>query len=313
MRREIACFTNQSGHVTGKRDGRTESLHSALLLLLFTSLMAASGWLWHWDQVLYDLQLGILPGEPAADIGIVAVDEQSLEQLGPWPWSRDLHARLVEQLTQAGARAIVLDLPLAATAGVDPEAEKRLIQAVAASDRVFLPVTPEQRSLDAKSLASTPLPALANVAAGLGHNNLVPDRDGVVRGFYLFEGLGEVSRPHITLALRQWLEPGLAGESSVPFASQRSKAQRIYRRGHRLIPFTGATGSYSRYSYSRVLAGDFPADLFQDRIVLVGVTTGIQGDGLPTPLSGRELPMPEVRAEQGDRHRTPAQATRSGR
>lgn len=81
-----------------------------LILLLFTALMAGSGWLWRWVQVLYDLQLGFLSSYASDDVVIVAIDERSLEALGRWPWPRELHARLVEQLTLAGARAIVFDV-----------------------------------------------------------------------------------------------------------------------------------------------------------------------------------------------------------
>ena len=87
--------------------GLPERFRGALIALLFTALLAASGWLWRWDQLLYDLQLSLLASEPSEEIVIVAVDKQSLDALGRWPWSREVHARLIEQLTLAGARAIV--------------------------------------------------------------------------------------------------------------------------------------------------------------------------------------------------------------
>ncbi|MGL1446992.1 CHASE2 domain-containing protein, partial [Vibrio parahaemolyticus] len=34
-------------------------------------------------------------------IVIVDIDERSINELGRWPWSRDLVAKLVEQMTQA--------------------------------------------------------------------------------------------------------------------------------------------------------------------------------------------------------------------
>lgn len=278
----------------GKIYGVTERLRSMLLMLLFTSLLAASGWLWHWDQVLYDLQLRALSGDPADDIVIVAVDEQSLQAQGRWPWSREVHARLVEQLTLAGARAIVLDFYLGKADGAEPAADSRLIQALAASDRVFLPVVLKRQQMGGIQVASMPLPELANVATGLGQVVLQPDADGIARGIYLYAGFGETPWPHLMLTLREWLQASQADESSLPLASQAVDAQQLNRYGYRLIPFGGPTGSYAHYAYSRVLDGDFEADLFRDRIVLVGVTAGGLDNAVATPISGREMAMPEV-------------------
>ncbi|MEO1198791.1 MAG: CHASE2 domain-containing protein, partial [Pseudomonadota bacterium] len=43
------------------------------------------------------------------NVVIVDVDETSLGELGQWPWPRSLIADLVDQLDQAGARAIAFD------------------------------------------------------------------------------------------------------------------------------------------------------------------------------------------------------------
>ena len=42
-------------------------------------------------------------------VRVVAVDEESLKQLGQWPWRRERLAALVEALKNAGAAAIVFD------------------------------------------------------------------------------------------------------------------------------------------------------------------------------------------------------------
>ncbi|HXI51714.1 MAG TPA: CHASE2 domain-containing protein, partial [Candidatus Saccharimonadales bacterium] len=61
----------------------------------------------------YDL-LSVAQGERRADdVVLVYLDEQShreLQQPLNAPWDRSLHARLVDRLTQAGARAIVFDI-----------------------------------------------------------------------------------------------------------------------------------------------------------------------------------------------------------
>ncbi|MCB2000837.1 MAG: CHASE2 domain-containing protein, partial [Rhodoferax sp.] len=36
-----------------------------------------------------------------------AIDDQSIANIGRWPWSRDIHARLIDQLSAAKAKTIV--------------------------------------------------------------------------------------------------------------------------------------------------------------------------------------------------------------
>lgn len=46
----------------------------------------------------------------SGDIVIVKIDNQSLRQVGRWPWPRRIHAKLVDELTRAGAKRIFIDI-----------------------------------------------------------------------------------------------------------------------------------------------------------------------------------------------------------
>ncbi len=48
-------------------------------------------------------------------VEVVAIDDASLDDLGPWPWPSDLHARLIDRLHAAGARVIAFTVPVALT------------------------------------------------------------------------------------------------------------------------------------------------------------------------------------------------------
>lgn len=52
-----------------------------------------------------------------APVRIVAIDPESLETVGQWPWPRTVMAQLVQRLTNAGAAAVVFDI-------VFPEADR---------------------------------------------------------------------------------------------------------------------------------------------------------------------------------------------
>src|SRR5512135_981000 len=65
------------------------------------------------DQASYDLLLVARGDLPADGAVLVYLDEISHEQLGQpqnAAWDRALHARLIDRLTAAGAKAIVFDI-----------------------------------------------------------------------------------------------------------------------------------------------------------------------------------------------------------
>ena len=50
------------------------------------------------------------PAPAQSVVRVVDIDEASLARLGQWPWPRDLLARLLQQLQQAGAAVVVFDV-----------------------------------------------------------------------------------------------------------------------------------------------------------------------------------------------------------
>jgi adenylate cyclase len=57
-----------------------------------------------------------------APVRIVDIDEESLKQIGQWPWPRDILAQLVDKLTEAGAAAIAFDVLFAEPDRLAPQA-----------------------------------------------------------------------------------------------------------------------------------------------------------------------------------------------
>jgi CHASE2 domain-containing sensor protein/predicted Ser/Thr protein kinase len=54
---------------------------------------------------------------PAADIVILDIDAASLDELGEWPWPRNIHAGLIDRLHSSGARVIAFTAPFGAAEG----------------------------------------------------------------------------------------------------------------------------------------------------------------------------------------------------
>ncbi|MEM7206856.1 MAG: serine/threonine-protein kinase [Pseudomonadota bacterium] len=58
------------------------------------------------DRAVYDWGVRSAAATPADNIAIIAIDEQSIANIGRWPWSRDKHARLIDLLRDSNAKVI---------------------------------------------------------------------------------------------------------------------------------------------------------------------------------------------------------------
>ncbi len=79
----------------------------------------ASGLVERWQLAIHDFGRGMSSAQPDERIAVIAIDERSAESLGPWPWSRNHHAEIIEFLHRAGARAVASTVPLS-TPNVEP-------------------------------------------------------------------------------------------------------------------------------------------------------------------------------------------------
>ena len=43
---------------------------------------------------------------PSQDIAVIAIDDQSIANIGRWPWPRDIHAKMIDLLASAKPKAI---------------------------------------------------------------------------------------------------------------------------------------------------------------------------------------------------------------
>lgn len=251
-------------------------LLTILLLLQTTSIPQRL------DFWLYDTLITANPAEPADDVVIVAIDELSVDRLGRWPWPRTTHARLIEKLDKAGAKAIVFDILFPEPSPDDQE----LARAMRNHGNVILPLHLSPPSRNYLISEQLPVPALASAASALGHAHVELDEDGLARGLYLLNGLGDQLWPSLALAASG--EPLPSGEPpDVPLYTN-------VRQHYRAIPMAGGSGTLPSYSYTEIL--DLPAapEAFSGKTVFVGATAPGFGDILPTPFSGLNQPMSGV-------------------
>jgi serine/threonine-protein kinase len=59
------------------------------------------------ERRFYDFASTSSGRQPSDRIAIIAIDDQSIANIGRWPWPRDVHAQLIDQLAAAKAKTIV--------------------------------------------------------------------------------------------------------------------------------------------------------------------------------------------------------------
>jgi len=267
----------------GRPAGR---LLSWLLLTIVSSLVMAAFAVLppkRLDNVLYDV-LARANGRPAdPSILVVDIDDRSLAQLGAWPWSRELHARMVDRLTAAGAQAIVYDV-LFSEAG-DPARDQALGKAIRRSGRVYLPQFLADSGGEAPPRVVSSIPAIAQGAAGSGLAHVHFDDDGVVRRMAPFEINGANLSPDLVTVVHRATRPALARDITRGFDQTL------------LIPFAGPPSIYRHVSFASVLDGETPTSLIAGRTVFVGLTAPGLGPAFPTPVTPDAASMTGVQLQ----------------
>ncbi len=63
-------------------------------------------WLQAIERTAYDFGVQLASRNPSDRIAVVAIDDESIENIGRWPWSRNVHAKMIDTLKQGGAKLI---------------------------------------------------------------------------------------------------------------------------------------------------------------------------------------------------------------
>src|SRR5512145_1390903 len=77
-----------------------------LLVALLFVLSAGSDLIESLERKAYDIGVMASSREPSDKIAVIAIDEQSIANLGRWPWPREIHARMIDVLA-AGQPKVV--------------------------------------------------------------------------------------------------------------------------------------------------------------------------------------------------------------
>lgn len=287
---------NQNGKRSCLSRLHLNDLVSAGIILGFLSLaLHLSGLLNRVDDLIYDLGQRLNVSAPPDDVIIVAIDQESLSQLGRWPWSREIHAQLLQRLNPEGPAVVGFDIIFAEPEQDDPQADQRLAKAIEDAHNVVLPVLLESVRENGQIIETLPLPLFMQSAADVGRVHAVLDADSIARAVYLYEGLGAPVWQLFSQAVLNKIK-GQPSKNNFQLNDDDSlaNAYTLIQKDKRRVSFSGPPGHFNHISYAQVLKGEFLPGTFKNKVVLVGATALGMNDLLTTPVSGLSTPMTGV-------------------
>lgn len=246
--------------------------------------------------------------EEEARVVVVDIDENSLHDVGPWPWPRKRIADLVEILmTDYRVKAVALDMVfpdpadaagdgrLASLATHGPLALSIALDFAERHTRLALGTLPDAPA----GLRNAPPPALAAAGyianhAGLagaqcvGNIGFKPDRDGILRHLpfaasvqgHIFPTLAAVllaCPPPAPGRTAPNVAPPAAAPAALPVAASAEANQRI--------PYRRALEAYTVIPAAAILDRSAPLELLAGRHVLIGSSALGLADRVSTPFS----------------------------
>lgn len=242
---------------------------------------------------------------PPAEIIIVGIDDRSVNQIGRWPWHRDVLAQLISDISKGSPKIIGLDIFLPEEIEEDTSGRTKILaDEIFAARNVILPIyfsfsevgiassrTPDPimkssigggkaQNIIETSLISArqiyyPSQPLTNASYGFGHINMDYDADGLIRREPLLMNYEGHLYPSFGLQLairylkietnkiRPKEDDDLLVENiTIPTDSH----QRM------ILNYLGPDFSFKRMSAMEVLNGEMDSKIFNQKIVLVGLT-----------------------------------------
>ena len=277
---------------------KQKTLKKALASALCAGVFAAAallGVFYRLDQTLADT-LYQSPKALDGNIFVVGIDDRAIEEIGPYPWSRDVMAAVLEVLNaDESCRPAVIGVDVLYTGESDPVLDEYLAESAGACGNVVMAsvanfgtelITEDTGNfyLEDYSVLSyeEPYEALRAVTAQ-GHINAMYDQDGVLRHSILQIDLPDGRTvPSFTYAIYQKYAEvhGLERQLSIPT----DERHRFY------VDFSALPGGfYEGISVADLLSGEYPAEQFKDAIVLIGPYAAGLSDYVTTAVDHASL------------------------
>jgi hypothetical protein len=124
-------------------------LAGAVVLILCLHFGHVSGLTTGLQNSLTEARAAASQRPASGKVVLLAIDKQSIDHIGQWPWPRSVHARIIDRLTEAGVSEMALDIDFSTAS--NPQDDKALAAALErAGGAVILAAFRQPESADAK-------------------------------------------------------------------------------------------------------------------------------------------------------------------
>jgi len=219
--------------------------------------------------------------EPSGAVVVVGISPRCMRRLGPWPWPRRHHARLIAWLKKAGARVICYDVYFP-NPSHEPSDDAAMAKAAASAGNVLLAVY-NRGALDKGAALHWPFHEVESLAGNIpqltaatsqGHINVRNDRHGVLRSVPV--GLTSGGRLYYQLAVlaaARYL--GVEEGAIAPTSAGLHLGERLVPvgpNGDLLVNYYHVPETIRTYFVSQILANEVQPSAFRDKLVIIGQT-----------------------------------------
>ena len=231
------------------------------------------------------------------DIGIVTIDEASIEKYGQWPWNRGVLSDIIWQLREAGAGIIVLPMLFSEDDRLggdsylqDALTDNGVVIAQTGSLQANKNAVPRGVAMIGDPMPWLfewpgmlgPIPAFGEVAGGVGVINTAPEIDGVIRRVPLIVKVGTETYPNIAVEIIRVA----TGKPSYQIKANAGGIEKIRVPGYPIINTDPNGQIWIRWNkqFDQVSASN-PADFYKlsGKVVILGVTAEGIGSIIASP------------------------------
>jgi len=246
----------------------------------------------------FDLLLQSEERQLSKDIGIITIDEKSIEKYGQWPWPRHVIADIVLKARLDGAQVIVLPILFSEPdrMGYDEDLADVLPYHIVISQTGTNQINKNSVPRGVAKI-NDPLPFLFewggmlgpiekfHNAAGVGVSNTVPEVDGVVRRIPLLMKIGEDIYPAMAIEVIRVA----VGAPSYQVKSGDAGIIAMRVPGFETIKTDANARIWLRWNkdYETISAADMDFTAFGGRTVIIGMSAEGLGGVIATPVGER--------------------------
>lgn len=249
------------------------TLSIAIIAFLLLSALLQLGIAERWNLKLTDTLYG--GKKPLENIVILKIDDKSIQQLGRWPWNREVWVNVFNKLRDAE----VVGVDVAFFEPYKKDVDEQLGEAIGKIKKIVIPIEFLKYSV----------------------------KDGRLEGVELLEPIPELQGKASAAFINVFTDPdSLTRRVSLKIGNYSGFAYQVYKlymnreleipEDRILVNFVGSPFSFKSYSISDFLQNNTALDL-KNKIILIGATAADLHDDYFVPTSeGRAMPGVEVHA-----------------